>query len=105
MKKFTAVIFDLFGTLVRDFSRHDYDVVYQHMARAVNAPLDDFRRAFGQSYQDRSVGVYDTIEQNITHVCAQLGLSPSPDAVQRAAAYRYTFVRDTITPTKMCSMP
>ncbi|PON19531.1 hypothetical protein C2W62_02195 [Candidatus Entotheonella serta] len=105
MKKFTAVIFDLFGTLVRDFSRHDYDVVYQHMARAVNAPLDDFRRAFGQSYQDRSVGVYDTIEQNITHVCAQLGLSrrQTPCNGPPHTDIRLFVIRSPRL--KMCSMP
>lgn len=97
---FTAIIFDLFGTLVGDFSRHAYDVVYRHMAQALDVPLDDFRRAFGQSFQDRSVGVYDTIEHNIIHVCNQLGLSPSPAAVQRAAAQRYAFIRDTITPSQ-----
>lgn len=96
----TAVIFDLFGTLVSDFSRHSYDTVYQHMAQALDVPLDDFRQAFGQSFQDRSVGVYGTIEQNIAHVCSQLGLSPSPDAVQQAAAHRYAFIRDTITPSQ-----
>ena len=30
--------------------------------------LNDFRQAFGQSFRDRSVGVYDTIEQNIARV-------------------------------------
>ncbi len=98
--KFTAVIFDLFGTLVGDFARHSYDHVYRHMAQAVDAPLDDFRQAFGQSLSDRSVGVYDTIEHNIAHVCTQLGLSPSSEAVQQAAAHRYAFIRDTITPSQ-----
>ncbi len=96
--KFTAVIFDLFGTLVDDFSRHRYDGVYRQMANAVEAPLDEFRQAFGQSLRDRSVGVFDTIEDNIAHVCAQLGLTPSPAAVQVAAAHRYAFIRSTITP-------
>ncbi len=96
--KVTAVIFDLFGTLVGDFSRQTYDVVYRYMAQAVDAPLDDFRQAFGQSLQDRSVGVYDTIEQNIAHVCTQLGLSPTPAAIAAAAEHRYAFIRDTITP-------
>ncbi len=96
---FAAVVFDLFGTLVDDFSRHRYDQVYRQMADAVAAPLDDFRRAFGQSLRDRSVGVYDTIEQNIAHVCAQLGLSPSMSAVQAAAAHRYAFIRRTMTPS------
>ncbi|WP_089936012.1 HAD family hydrolase [Candidatus Entotheonella palauensis] len=100
MMKFTAVVFDLFGTLVRDFSRHSYDIVYQHMAQTLDAPLDDFRQAFGRSFQDRSVGVYDTIEQNISHVCVQLGLSPSSAAIQQAAAHRYAFIRDTITPSQ-----
>ncbi len=98
--KFTAVVFDLFGTLVSDFSRHRYDDVYRQMADAVAAPLDDFRQAFGQSLRDHSVGVYETIEHNISHVCSQLGLSPSPDAVQVAAAHRYAFIRSTITPSQ-----
>lgn len=98
--KFTAVVFDLFGTLVGDFSRHRYDAVYRQMADAVAAPLDDFRQAFGQSLRDRSVGVYETIEHNIAHVCRQLGLSPSTHAVQRAAAHRYAFIRHTMTPSR-----
>ncbi len=75
--KYTAIIFDLFGTLIGDFSRTRYEDVYVCMARAVQLPSDVFRHAFGQTFHDRTIGQYASIEQNIAHVCTQLGMSPT----------------------------
>ncbi|MXZ10269.1 MAG: hypothetical protein F4Y79_12595 [Gemmatimonadetes bacterium] len=48
--KFKAVIFDLFGTLVDNFSKKEHDKVYALMAETLSAPYEAFRQAFGSSY-------------------------------------------------------
>jgi len=97
--QYTAIIFDLLGTLIGDFSRTRYEDVYVCMARAVQLPSDVFRHAFGQTFHDRTIGQYASIEQNIAHVCTQLGMSPTATALQAAAAHRYAFTRSTLTPS------
>lgn len=95
---YQAVIFDLFGTLVDDFSRRQYDAVCHQMADAVAAPYADFHQLLGQTYRDRCLGLYASIEDNITVVCHRLGLIPTPAQIAQAATYRYAFTAHTLIP-------
>jgi len=58
-----------------------------------------FRSTFGQTFDDRTLGQYASIEHNIAQVCAQLGVHPTAAALQAAAAHRYAFTRRTLTPS------
>ena len=97
---YSAIIFDLFGTLVGDFSRTRYEEVHMRMAGEVRIPYAVFSHAFGQTFSDRTLGRYTSIEQNIAYVCAQLGVQLTTAALQAAAAHRYAFTRRTLTPNQ-----
>jgi hypothetical protein len=55
--QYTAIIFDLFGTLVRDFSRTRYEDVYMRIAGEVHMGAFPFSRLKGK------------------HLCRQFGIS------------------------------
>lgn len=95
---YQAVIFDLFGTLVDNFSLSRYDGIYAEMANAVAAPYADFRELFGETYRERCLGVYTSIEDNIKAVCRRLDLMPTTAQIERAATHRYRFIAQTLTP-------
>jgi len=86
--QYTAIISDLFGTLVGEFSRQRYEDISVQMAREVHIPHALFHQALGQTFHNCILGRYAWIEQNIAQVCAQLGAYPSGAALQAAAAHR-----------------
>ncbi len=54
--KFKAVIFDLYGTLVDNFSARAHEEVLRKMASIIGAPPDDFVRLWFESYDWRAIG-------------------------------------------------
>ena len=95
---YSAIIFDLFGTLVDGWTRTEFDGVYAQMAESVSAPYDAFYHISGEIYPDTAVGKIASIEENIAQVCHLLNLSPSPQQIAEAANHRYTYTRKLITP-------
>ena len=81
--QYHAVVFDLFGTLVDNFSLSRYDAIYAVMANAVAAPSAEFRELFGVTYRERCLGVYTSIEENIQAVCRRLDLAPTAAQIQQ----------------------
>jgi putative hydrolase of the HAD superfamily len=65
---YQAIIFDLFGTLVQDFSRSQYDRVLAQMAEAVGAPYRECWHLKGQTYPDRCLGRYPSTEEHIAQI-------------------------------------
>ncbi len=51
---YKAVIFDLYGTLVGNFSRKGYDLVQKEMAKILNLPYPKFWQTMGETLKDRS---------------------------------------------------
>ncbi len=96
--KFKAVIFDLFGTLVDNFSKKKHDKVHALMAKTLSAPYEAFRQAFGSSFSDLCIGKFRSIEEIIAVCCAQIGLSPGDCKINTAAQYRYDFTMRTLKP-------
>ena len=93
---FQAIIFDLFGTLVDNFTKIAYDEIYRQMVARLGAPYDEFRDTFGHSFSDRCRGRYDSIEENIEASCRQIGVFPTTDQIQSAARHRYDFTLKTL---------
>jgi putative hydrolase of the HAD superfamily len=96
--RFKAIIFDLFGTLVENFTKREYNKVYQMMVDELGAPHDAFVNAFGHSYSDRCKGKYVDIEENLAAACHEIGHQPSDRQIQTAAQYRYDFTIRTLKP-------
>ena len=70
---YRAVIFDLFGTLVKGFNRQDYDPVIARMAEAFDILCQDVWDSVAEMYPARSLGHYDSLEANLTDMCVRAG--------------------------------
>ncbi len=96
--KYKAVIFDLFGTLVRSFTRQEYDQVDAQMAKAISVPYPEFWRLMGETFHDRSLGHYGSMEENIQDICCRLGVEADTTQITQAAKYHYEFMSHAIVP-------
>jgi putative hydrolase of the HAD superfamily len=91
-----AVIFDLFGTLVPEYTKAEFSATIDAIADAVNADRVAFREAWSDSAAARQTGGYATIEDNVRDLCRSLGLSPDERSIAiglepRAAMYARRF--------------
>ena len=91
-----AVLFDLFGTLVPEYSKADFYASVAAMAEAVDADADAFRATWDATARARQTGGFATVEANVRAVCDELELAPSDLAIARgleprAAMYRRWF--------------
>lgn len=94
-----AIILDLFGTLVDNFSFRAHEQAISEMAGILGAPRWDFAHWWGErTGRSRLVGEFATVEANIVHVCTQLGITPNPVQVTEAARVTFDFTREALTP-------
>lgn len=96
--KYHAVIFDLFGTLVDNFSFQEHERVLSEMAVILSVPINDFARLWRSTFYERATGFFETEEANIKHICRTLGLQVEPDRIAAAAQIRSDFIPRTLTP-------
>ncbi len=96
--KYKAVIFDLFGTLIENFSLREYQSVLRNMASIVSVPSDDFIRLWFDTFDERAIGVFRSTEANIEHVCRMLRVDLDDDRIKLAAQIRFDFTVRSITP-------
>ena len=95
---FQAVVFDLFGTLVPEFDRNAFFDAVRQMADAVGADREAFLEAWNASALDRQTGVFPTVEANVRSICADLGVTPADEAIQRALDARLALYRTMFHP-------
>jgi putative hydrolase of the HAD superfamily len=92
-----AVVFDLYGTLVYEFPRADWDAWLDASAAIVEAEPEAFRAAWAATAIDRQTGRAGGIEENVRTAAARAGAWPSESQVAevleaRAEMYRKWFV-------------
>lgn len=92
-----AVVFDLFGTLVYEFPRADWDTWLDTSAAIVEADADAFKAAWAATAVERQTGRLGDIEENLRTVAARAGAWPTEAQLAevlegRAAMYRQWFV-------------
>lgn len=95
---YKAVIFDLYGTLVGNFSRKGYDLVQKEMAKILNVPHPKFWKTMGETLKDRSLGDYRSVEENFVEVCRRLGVESDKTQIEKTVALNYEFTRNSIIP-------
>ena len=98
MLKYGAVIFDLFGTLIDNFSLAEHEQVLSAMAAVVEADHREFVHLWLQAFDQRATGILASTEANIEYVCQLLNLSPKPEAVAQAAQSRAAFTEKALVP-------
>jgi len=96
--KYKAVVFDLFGTLVDNFTRRDYDSVMAEIANILKAPSNDFIKLWKSSFNDRVTGVHGDQRESFAHICRELKVQISPEQIERAFIIRMDFCRRTTIP-------
>jgi putative hydrolase of the HAD superfamily len=96
--RFQAVIFDLFGTLVENFSRSEYQEVLAAMATVLGVSADDFARTWMETFRERTTRGSKRTEDDIELMCAHLGLEVGNDAVGTVAEMRRDFTRRQMVP-------
>jgi putative hydrolase of the HAD superfamily len=92
-----AVVFDLFGTLVYEFPRSDWDAWLDTTAAIVEADTEAFHAAWSATAVERQTGALGDIEENLRTVAARAGAWPTDGQIAealeaRSAMYRRWFV-------------
>jgi len=94
-----AVVFDLFGTLVFDkFSSEKYPLFLSRLASFLNLKDSDFSSLWQASYQDRALGKFETLQDNLRWIGNQLGHALEPSAVDKSASAIVDLTRQALTP-------
>lgn len=87
-RRLDAAVFDLFGTLVPEFSRDEFFGHVRAMGRELMVDQDAFQVAWEATAFERQTGVYPTIEANIRAFCDDHGWTVDDAAMVRALAIR-----------------
>jgi len=93
-----AVVFDLFGTLVREFHHEEWDRWFRATAEALGADEAAFRAAWRATSVERQTGGLGDIEGNLRAICAGIGARPSGEAMVRALEVRRRFYDEAWEP-------
>jgi len=96
--KYSAVIFDLFGTLIEKFPLREHEGALRQMASVLSAPSDDFIRLWFDTFDERGLGVFQTIEENVAYICQRLDISPEDDNVKAAARINLDYAAQGMKP-------
>jgi putative hydrolase of the HAD superfamily len=97
VRRFDAVIFDLFGTLVYEFPRSDWDDWLETTAAVLEADPEAFAGAWHATAIERQTGVAGAVDENLRTVAARAGAWPTDAQIAealeaRAELYRKWFV-------------
>jgi putative hydrolase of the HAD superfamily len=93
-----AVIFDLFGTLVDNFSFQKHLEMLDEMANVLSVPPEDFMSMWLITFDERVTGTYKNPKANIEYICQKLGVKPDNDKIKKAAKIRWEFTKRSLKP-------
>ncbi len=84
-QRFRAVVFDLFGTLIRNLRREEFESTLSETADILSMSGSDFIRLWNETWNKRSVGYYQSLEADIDHICQLIGTRPCDKLLLEAA--------------------
>jgi putative hydrolase of the HAD superfamily len=94
---YSAVIFDLFGTLVDDFAS-SVGPMHAELAAALAVPYEAFMQLWRQTAEMRTIGAFQTVEASIEHVCGVMGVQVGAEQMSKAVAIRLQHTRRALEP-------
>ena len=102
-RKYDAVIFDLFGTLVDNPEAPGgrltaYNRALRDTASILGAPADEFARLWRSTTRMRMTGVFPSAEGYLAHLCRELGVHPEDSRLAHAARIRLDVVGRQLVP-------
>lgn len=98
MQPFTAVVFDLFGTLVPAVPDDEYRQNHAEMARVLAIPETAFRQCWRDLSAARAQGIFPSTKATVAHVCATLGVAVSAAQIECASQLKLALTRRTLLP-------
>lgn len=98
MGEIRAVVFDLFGTLVYEFPRSDWDEWLDTAAAVLEADRDAFNAAWSATAVERQTGRLGNIEENLRTVAARAGAWPSGSQLAESLEIRSEMYRKWFVP-------
>jgi len=87
--QYKAAIFDLFGTLVKNFHSSESNDNLRRMAAELSVSPDDFADLWHATFDERMTGVLGDYQACIRHICRQLGAPTPDDIIEMAAGIRF----------------
>jgi putative hydrolase of the HAD superfamily len=97
-KKYKAIIFDLFGTLVDNFIRGEYERVLAEMAAILNTPFKEFQRVWLESFPQRVTGAHANQKASIEYICRELNAPVTEAQVEQAFRVRLDYTKRSVVP-------
>ena len=94
---YSAVIFDLFGTLIDDFAA-SVGTLQEKMTDALPVNHERFNSLWNQTAEMRISGEFDSVQANIDYVCRALNVRPEPSQMRRAIEIRMNSMRRALEP-------
>ena len=94
---YSTIIFDLFGTLVNDFSSvagHTHD----KLAEILGVPRESFMKQWREITARRTLGEFQTVESSIEYVCNALGVTVNAEQMIKAVEFRLEYTRRALVP-------
>lgn len=95
-----AVIFDLFGTLIRNLDKAEFEQVLSEMALALSVPSAGFIRLWNESWDQRRIGFFKSLAADIEHLCQVLGHNPIVEEIAKAIVIRKNFTTGALNQTR-----
>ncbi|HEY98302.1 MAG TPA: HAD-IA family hydrolase [Dehalococcoidia bacterium] len=96
--RYKAVLFDLFGTLVDNFTMSEYSKILENMAAVLNAPAEGFARLWRGYFTQRVNGTHLTHEDSIRIICQDLDVAVTEEQSQHAADIRLEYTVLSLKP-------
>ena len=93
---YKALVFDLYGTLVDNFSSRAYDRVQAQMAKSLHIPYPEFRQVMLETINDKSSSGYHAVEENVLEICRRLSIKVEMTQIERAVTPHYEFSESTL---------
>ncbi|MFC1892939.1 HAD family hydrolase [Chloroflexota bacterium] len=93
---FSAVIFDLFGTIVRDIAGPPYDHAVRRMASVLSVDYEDFSRLWFGTVYERNTGHFLTLHDNVKYICQQFGVLVNEERLSAAVEIRHNLARQSM---------
>ena len=97
--RYDAILFDLFGTLVDNYSHQLLANVLAAMAEALGVPTEAFVHLWsGKTWPMRLLGRFATLEDTLLYICRQLQIEVTPAQLERACAIRLAYTTQSLQP-------
>jgi putative hydrolase of the HAD superfamily len=96
--KVKAIIFDLFGTLIDSFNSQKYRQILSEMASSLSLPEDSFYDLWNNSFNQRALGTFKTLEESFEFISNQLKIPLDPEGIAQAIKIRFDYSKKTLVP-------